>query len=87
MLNPPGVGLVDKPPQIFRYGLASHDRMVRTIVPYIEAGFSDEEAWAALFDDEKRLSTFRLVHGNRPVPIPRAERTMPEPAPTRFDAA
>lgn len=66
LLKPKGIGVADRPPQIFEYGLADHDRLVRTFEPAIAAHLPDEIAWASLFDDEFRLSVFRSTYGNRP---------------------
>lgn len=77
-----GVGVADNPPQLFRYGLAGHDRLARTFVPFIETLQPDAVAWEALFTDEQRLATFKTIHGNRKGPLPR--RRTP-PAPTLFD--
>lgn len=65
MLRPTGIRVPDWP-QPFRYALASNQ--ARTFVPFIERGFSDDEAWEALFTDESRLSLFRSIHGNRKGP-------------------
>ena len=61
MLHPQGIGVMDRPPEIFRYGLADHKHMARTFVYYIERLFPDEEAWAALFEDNQRLDVVRRI--------------------------
>ena len=64
MLHPPGIGVPDWPPP-FEYALADLPSMARTFEPFIAAGFSDAEAWEALFTDEHRLEIVRAVYGNR----------------------
>lgn len=63
-------GVSDWPPP-FEYAHPDHDRFARVFEPFIAAGFSDEEAWSALFDDAHRLEVFRVVYGNRKRPAPR----------------
>lgn len=65
-----GVCVPDLPPP-FQFALPSWPRMMRTAEPYIAAGFTDAEAWDALFDDDQRLHTFRSVYGNRKGPVRR----------------
>jgi hypothetical protein len=64
-LHPRGVGIPDWPPP-FEYALPDLPNITRTLEPFIAAGFTDDEAWEALFDDEHRLARFRTLHGNRP---------------------
>lgn len=55
----------DLPPQIFKFGLVTHDRNARAFEPFIAAHFSDEEAWHALFTDQEHLEDVKVVYGNR----------------------
>jgi hypothetical protein len=59
MLAPRSIGVMDRPPEIFEFALPDHNHMARTFVYYIERLFPDEEAWAALFDDNQRLDVVR----------------------------
>lgn len=70
----------DWPPP-FRFAHPAHDRQARTFEPFIAAGFSDAEAFDALFTDDQRLSVFRAVHGNRKGPR-RKRRAVQERAAT-----
>lgn len=60
-----GIAVPDRSPHLFPFGLHDWPQKVRTFEPYIAAGFTDAEAWDALFDDDQRLHTFRSVYGNR----------------------
>lgn len=60
-----GVVVMDQPPGLFRYGLDHWYRTVRVVARGCELGWSDDEMWAALFDDDQRLATHRRIYGNR----------------------
>lgn len=74
MLRPRGVGVWDQPAELYRHGNHDHASQARTFLPFIELLLPDDEAWDALFTEEQRLDTFRVVHGNRKGPRPKPER-------------
>lgn len=65
MLHPKGVGVADRPPELFQYPTPDSQTMARAFLPFIEQGFSDEEAWHVLVSDDQRLECFKVSHGNR----------------------
>lgn len=73
LLRAGGVAVADWPPP-FRFAVPGSDADVRTFEPFIAAGFTDREAWEALFTDEYRLEVFRVVYGNRKGPLKRRRR-------------
>jgi hypothetical protein len=80
--------IADRPPALFRYGLADHDATVRLAEPHIAAGYSEREVWAALFTDEQRIAIHRTVHGNLKGGRRRTRAPWVDPpAPTLFGGA
>lgn len=65
MMRPPGIGVADAPPQLFAFGHPRNAELARCFEPFIAAGFSDAEAWAALFSDEQRIKQAAVVYGKR----------------------
>lgn len=65
MLRPPGIGVPDAPPELFAFGHARNAELARAFEPFVAAGFSDAEAWAALFSDERRIKLAAAVYGRR----------------------
>lgn len=74
LLNPAGIAINDRPRGLFPYPHPDHDKNVRTFEPFIAAGFTDEEAWAALFEDPHWCKTAKGVYGNRPTKRKKARR-------------
>lgn len=59
------IAVSDRPPQLFKYGLAEYDAMVRAFEPYIATMMPDTCAWETLFTDEQRLYVARVAYGKR----------------------